>query len=393
MKTFTKSFLQQEPLPDRSIDMVTEVMESGRLHRYDVTPDDPGHAALLEQEFAEWQGSQYCLACASCGYALYIAMLAVGVTPGDIVLCNAFTLAPVPSAIHNCGATPRFVEIDEDLTIDLADLELKAVQADYLLLSHMRGHLSDMDRVVDICRRHEITLIEDCAHSLGAWWADKRSGSYGEVSCFSTQSYKHMNSGEGGLLVTDNPDVISKAILLSGSYMLFDRHLSAPDNEAFVHVATTTPNYSGRMDNMRAASLRPQLSLLASNVDRWNHRYGVIAEGLQNMSGVVLPQRNQQERYVGSSIQFLLPKKSEAEIDVIVAEAAERGVQLKYFGQKQPHGYTSRYDSWKYLDEDVRLPKTLSVLTQLLDMRIPLTFDIEDCQLIVEILGEVLDAR
>jgi len=121
MKTFNRSFLQQEPLPDAAIEAVAEAMRSGRLHRYDATPDDPGHVALLEQEFANYQGSQYCLACASCGYAIYVALVAAGVRPGDKVLSNAFTLAPVPGAIDNAGALPILIETTADLTMDLHD--------------------------------------------------------------------------------------------------------------------------------------------------------------------------------------------------------------------------------------------------------------------------------
>jgi len=393
MKRFEKSFLKQEPLPQRSIEWVTEVMTTGRLHRYDIAGGDPGHAALLEQEFALYQGSRFCLAVASCGYALYIAMLAAGVKPGDGVLCNAFTLAPVPGAIDNCGANPILVETTRDLTIDLDDLRAKCGQARFLLLSHMRGHLSDMDAIRDICAEGSITLIEDCAHSLGAWWGDKRSGGFGEVSCFSTQSYKHLNSGEGGLLVTDNEDIIAKAILLSGSYMLFDRHLAAPDKNRMAELATMTPNYSGRMDNMRAAALRAQIPGLDANCARWNERYDVLAEGLQAIKGVRLPNRFAEERYVGSSIQFCLPDYSQDQMTAVVQRCAEQGIELKYFGYDEPRGYTSRFDSWRYLhhgDQPETLPSTVRALSTLLDMRVPLTFDLEDSHLIVEIITDVL---
>jgi dTDP-4-amino-4,6-dideoxygalactose transaminase len=396
MKRFQKSFLKQESLPQRSIEWVTEVMTSGRLHRYDIDGGDPGHAALLEQEFGVYQGSRFCLAVASCGYALYIAMLAAGVKPGDGVLCNAFTLAPVPGAIDNCGAKPILVETTPDLTLDLDDLRAKIGQARFLLLSHMRGHLSDMDAICDICAEGGITLIEDCAHSLGAWWGDKRSGGFGEVSCFSTQSYKHLNSGEGGLLVTDNEGIIAKAILLSGSYMLFDRHLAAPDKDQMAKFGTMTPNYSGRMDNMRAAALRAQIPDLDMNCARWNERYEVLSKGLQAIKGVRLPKRFDEERYVGSSIQFFLPDHSKDQITAMVQGCAEQGIELKYFGYDEPRGYTSRFDSWHYLHQRVQpetLPSTIRTLSTLLDMRVPLTFDLEDCYLIVEIIADVLSQK
>lgn len=390
MKVFERSFLQQEPLPPESIAAVTEVMQSGRLHRYDVTPDDPGHAAMLEAEFAEYQGAKYCLACTSCGYALYIALLSAGVKPGDRVLCNAFTLAPVPGAINNAGATPLLVETAADLTIDLTDLENKASQADFLMLSHMRGHIADMDRIQKICERQSLTLIEDCAHTMGARWGDARSGSHGEIACFSTQTYKHLNSGEGGLLVTDNPELIARAILLSGSYMLYDRHPAAPGEEVFSSLKLETPNYSGRMDNMRAATLRPQLQQLDENCRRWNVRYETVKGVLSNSPQVHLPLRPQQEKYVGSSIQFFLPGFDQVQILRVVDTCADRGVQLKYFGEATPRGYTSRFDSWRYLADQQPLPDTLEILSTLLDMRIPLTFSLTDCQLVAEIIADVV---
>ena len=391
MKTFSRSFLQQESLPESSIKAVVETMRSGRLHRYDATSDDPGHTALLEQEFAQYQGSQYCLACASCGYAIYVALIAAGVNPGDKVLSNAFTLAPVPGAINNAGAIPVLVETSTDLTIDLYDLEAKATDANFLLLSHMRGHMVDMDGIMDICERFDLTLIEDCAHTMGAFWGDKRSGSHGIVACFSTQTYKHLNSGEGGLLVTDDPQVIAQAIILSGSYMLYERHLAAPDADVFTEIKLQTPNYSGRMDNMRAASLRPQLENLDGNCQRWNERYDEVDRILRTIPQVKMPGRSQQEKFVGSSIQFFLPEFQKDKIDELVSTCAERGVQLKYFGDAEPAGYTSRYDSWQYIKEAQQLPQTLAVLEKLLDMRIPLTFNLDDCRLIGEIIAEVIE--
>ena len=390
--TFSKSFLQPEPLPEAAVEAAVRSMRSGRLHRYDAAADDPGETAMLELEFARYQGSRYCLACASGGYALHIALLSAGVARGDTVLVNGFTLAPVPGAIHNAGARTVLVEINDNLTIDLEDLAAKAEAhaARYLLLSHMRGHMANMDHVMAICERHGLTLIEDCAHTLGALWDGKRSGSFGAASCFSTQTYKHLNSGEGGLLVTDRDDIIARAILHSGSYMLFDSHLARPPADSFDAVKLDTPNYSGRMDNLRAATLRPQLELLDQNCRRWNERYDTLANGLASITGIHLPARPARETYVGSSIQFSLPGLSTENVERFVENCASRGVQLKWFGADLPHGFTSRFDSWRYLEDIPQLPHTRGVLEKLVDMRIPLTFDLDDCRLIVEIIADVL---
>jgi len=128
-------------------------MQSGRLHRYNLAEGDANEASQLEREYAEWQGVDYCVACTSGGYAIQLALRACGVAPGDRVLANAYTLAPVPGAIHNVGAVPVLVDIDSNYHIDMKDLEAKATQtgARFLLLSHMRGHIADMDRLADIC--------------------------------------------------------------------------------------------------------------------------------------------------------------------------------------------------------------------------------------------------
>jgi len=138
-EVFTGSFTQQEAIPEDAIDAAVAVMRHGRLHRYNTVQGETAEAALLEQEFAAMVGAQYCLAVASGGYAIATALRAVGVKPGDRVLSNAFTLAPVPGAIAAVGAEPVFVDVTKGLVIDLEDLAGKLDQARVLLLSHMRG--------------------------------------------------------------------------------------------------------------------------------------------------------------------------------------------------------------------------------------------------------------
>ena len=108
---FKGSFTQQEPLPDAAIAAAMTVLQHGRLHRYNLNEGEVGETALLEQEFATFTGARFALSVASGGYALATALRALGVQPGDPVLSNAFTLAPVPGAIASLGAKPRGSEI------------------------------------------------------------------------------------------------------------------------------------------------------------------------------------------------------------------------------------------------------------------------------------------
>ena len=261
------------------------------------------------------------------------------------------------------------------------------------MLSHMRGHLVDMDQVVALCRRHDLVLIEDCAHTMGASWNGQASGTFGDIACFSTQTYKHINSGEGGLLTTSDPAVMARAIVLSGSYMLFESHASRPPIEAFDDIALDTPNYSGRMDNLRASILRPQLIELDQRCVDWTLRYRAVEEVLTSCGDIRLPVRPRQESFVGSSIQFSLDERDADDIAAFVATCAARGVALKWFGTPQARGYTSRYEHWQYLGEPANLPATDRVLATMIDMRLPLTFTLDDCRLIAEIIVEVATTR
>lgn len=389
-RRFSGSFTQQAPLPAASLAAAEQVLTGARLHRYHSPPEQPSEASLLEREFADWQGSAYCLAVASGGQAMQIALRAAGVRPGDPVLTNAFTLAPVPGAIAAVGARPTLIASTEDLVPDLVDLDRQAEEtgARYLLLSLMRGHMADMTGITAICEKHGLVLIEDCAHTMGAAWDGVRSGNFGLAGCFSTQTYKHMNSGEGGLLTSNDPDFMARAIMLSGSYMLYERHGAAPGPEVMERHRLDTPNMSARMDELRAAILRPQLLELDSNIAAWNARYDTVHKRLQALGNRIhLAHRDARETFVGSSIQFRAPIFTNEQAEALVTRLAGRGVDLKWFGRPDPQGFTSTHRSWHYL-EARDMPETDEILRTLFDMRIPLSFSLDDCRLIADILAE-----
>ena len=391
-KTFHGNFTQQEPIGEDAIGRAVEIMRSGRLHRYNVAPGETDETALLELEFANYTGAKYCLACASGGYAMQTAMRAAGIKAGDNVLTNAFTLSPVPGSIAAVGGRPVLVETTGRLVLDLNDLERKAKisGSKYLLLSHMRGHIADMDALLSLSQSCGFLIIEDCAHTMGASWRDVPSGRHGIAGCYSTQTYKHINSGEGGFLTSDDPDFMARAVVLSGSYMLYQRHLAGPPAEAYEAIRLDTPNCSGRMDNLRAAILRPQLKQLDTNRERWNALYRTVESALAQVAGIDVPRRANEENFVGSSIQFLASGLDEDGIMAFLALCKSRGVELKWFGAKDPVAYTSKHDSWRYVAAQ-SLPQTERILAKLCDMRLPLTFSADDCEMIGEIIRECFE--
>ncbi len=387
-------FTAQESLPPEAVQRANQLFQSGKLFRYGEGGAEQMDAARLEEEFAAVVGRQFAVAFNSCGASLAVALIAAGVKQNDKVLMNAFTLAPVPGAIAHAGAQPVFVDITNKYHIDLDDLKRQqsATGAKWLLLSYMRGHIPNLDDVMGICEELDITVIEDCAHTMGASWDNRPTGTFGLAGCFSTQTFKHVNSGEGGLLVTDDEDLAAKAILMSGSYMLYEQHGARPSAAAFERHRLTTPNFSMRMSALSAALARPQLELLPKRADIWNARYTQLAEAIGRIDGVRVPGRDIREQYVASSIQFNLDQLSfgHDQIESFVARAAAAGVALKWFGSDRPKGFTSRFDHWRYAPEQ-SVPRAAEILATMIDMRIPLIMTDWQADQIVQIIATSLE--
>ncbi len=390
MQRLQRDLSEPAPVPEAGIRRAMEIVRGGRLSRYGEFGGHRSEVAALERDFARHMGSPYALAVNSCGSALNIALRCAGVKAGDRVLLNAFTLAPVPGAIVHAGAEPLYVECDDNYLIDLDDLERKAGRGSkILLLSHMRGHIADMQSVTAICRRHGLTLIEDCAHTLGARWDGTPSGRFGMFGCFSLQAYKHINAGEGGLLITDDADAAARAVLYAGSYMLYGQNGAAPDADVFRRHRESIPNLSCRMSEVTAALARPQIGLLAERGRDWNRSYRRLAESFSAIDAVVVPERDAREDYVASSIQFSLAGLSTHQISAAVDRCASRGVPIKWFGDACPRGFTATFEHWRYVQRP-RLERTRAMLERLCDMRIPLSLTAADCTSIAEILAEAI---
>jgi dTDP-4-amino-4,6-dideoxygalactose transaminase len=379
-------------IPDSAITRVTELLAGGFLHRYAEARNVGEEVSLLEAEFAASIGRKYAVGLNSCGSTMFLSLLTTGVKPGTKVLMNSFTLAPVPGAVAHAGAEHILVDITDDLTIDLSHLEDQARRsgAKHLLLSHMRGHIADMDAITTICRRHGIALIEDCAHTHGASWGGRPTGTFGATGCFSFQSYKHINAGEGGMLVTDDDDIAARAILYSGSYMLYGQHRARPPEAAFEVWKLSTPNYSMRMSNIAAALARAQLPLLNERARQWNASHDRIAAGLATIPGVILPTRPTAEGYVQSSIQFTIHDLDDRAFAAMLEGCKSLGVFIKWFGAKEPTGFTSQSRSWAYIANPHTPAHTAHALHRLCDVRIPLSLTASDCDQVTAIIRHVL---
>jgi perosamine synthetase len=355
-----------EPIPAAAKAEIERLLASGDLFRYTA----PGNApvALLEEEFAELMGARYALAVSSCSAALFLSLKALGLPRGAKVLIPAFTFAAVPSAVVHADCEPVLVEVGANYRIDLEDFHAKLDGADAILISHMRGHTSDMDEIMAEAFARGLPVIEDAAHSLGTSWGGRKIGTIGKVGCFSFQSYKLVNAGEGGILITDDPEVIARAVIMSGAYEHNWKKHKAVSN-AFDRWQNKLPLYNMRMQNLSAAVIRPQLQEVARRVrdGRANHDY---VAGLLNATGwLSVPDPLPKEERAPDSIQFNLVGFTDAETRAFQAAAKARGVSVQVFGMSEDNARA--FWNWEFLGPQPELPMTRAMLMRACDCRLP----------------------
>ena len=317
-------------------------------------------------------GSRFALAVSSCSAALFLSLKALGLPRDSKVLIPAFTFAAVPSSVVHAECIPVLAEVGADFRIDLADFEARlfdpANDIRAVIISHMRGHTSDMDAIMEMARARGVPVVEDAAHSLGTTWHGRNIGTIGKVGCFSFQSYKLVNAGEGGIMISDDADLIARAVIMSGAYEHnWKKHPVLHD--AFARWQNRLPLYNTRLSNLSAAIIRPQLAEVPRRVrdGRRNHDY--VADILNRSPWMSVPPPLPPERRAPDSIQFNLLEMSDEQTRAFAAAAGARGVSVQVFGMSPDNARA--YWNWKFLGETPELPKTRAMLMRACDVRLP----------------------
>lgn len=196
------------------IDVAMEVMKSGYLFRYG-SENDPKFlhkVSELEKEFAKYCGAQYALATSSGTSALLVSLIALGLKPGDEVIVPAYTFVATYSACIFAGLVPVLAEIDESLSLDPEDIEHRITSRTKAILPvHMLGNPCNMDRIMEIARKHNLLVLEDSCQAAGASYKGKKTGTIGDIGAFSLNIFKTINCGDGGLVVTNNQKLYETA--------------------------------------------------------------------------------------------------------------------------------------------------------------------------------------
>ncbi len=377
-----------EAIPEAARAEIERLLTSGDLFRY-TSADAP--VAKLEAEFAEFMGVKYAVAVSSCSQALFLSMKALDLPRGARVLVPAFTFAAVPSAIVHADCVPVLVEVGSNFRIDLDDFRAKFDDSiDAVMISHMRGHTSDMDTIMGLAAEKDVPVIEDAAHSLGTLWNGKKIGTIGKIGCLSFQSYKLINAGEGGILLTDDPELAARAVIMSGAYEHnWKKHPGLQNS--FHHWQNKLPLYNCRMQNLSAAVIRPQIAEVERRVNdgRANHDY--VAERLNTSDWLDVPPPLGPETRAPDSLQFNLAGDwSDDEARKLQSEAKARGVSVQVFGLSQDNARA--FWNWQFLGDVPELPKTRAMLMRACDTRLPARLKQPDLDYIADAILEAVMA-
>jgi len=397
-RRLTKNIKMPDPVPAAGIKEAIKTMETGKLFRYNIAKKEDSQVSLVEKEFSEFTGHKFAVGLNSCGSAIFLMLKCAGAMHGEKVLTNGFTFTAVPSAIVHAGCEPVYVETTPGYVVDVGDLEKKMdanPDCKYFIVSHMRAKLASMDAIKALCDARGVELLEDCAHSLGVLWNGGHSGHHGTMAAFSSQSYKMLNSGEGGFFVTNDDFAAARCMAYAGAYeQLADKHFCRPSDEALKEVMDgSIPNFSLRMHEGTAAMLRPQILTIEKRRAEYNERYYRIAAQLNALPGCSVEDQLPEVTIVGDSVQFnveatALGPDLEAGAAAFLAKCEARGLPVERFGSASN---ARNFKNWKYAKQPLcGLPVTLDITQRAFDVRLPLLFEEEDFEIIVEIVRESL---
>jgi dTDP-4-amino-4,6-dideoxygalactose transaminase len=264
----------------------------------------------FEEAFADFCEARHAIAVSSGTAALHLALLACECGPGDEVILPSLNFVAAANAVVHTGATPVFCDIrgPNDLNLDPADVEAAFTpRTKALLLLHYGGFACDMAAVTETANRHGLAVIEDAAHAPGATWRGRMCGTIGRVGCFSFFSNKNLPIGEGGMIVTGEPELAQRMRLLRSHGMTtltWDRH----QGHAYSY-DVVAQGFNYRLDEVRAAVGLVQLRHLeAANAARARiaARYRELLDGYE---GLVLPFANGHDTSAHHLAVVVLPKK------------------------------------------------------------------------------------
>ena len=251
---------------EAEIDEVVDSLRSGWL-------GTGPKVARFEEDFRQYKSAEFAVAVGSCTAALHLSMLAIGLAPGDEVVTTPMTFCATVNAIIHAGATPVLADVDPvSMNIDPAAIEAAITERTRaVLIVHFAGRSCDMDGICELCERHSLTLIEDCAHAIETTWHGQPAGTFGELGCFSFYVTKNVCTGEGGMILTANEVYAARLKTLALHGMTKDAWKRFSD-EGYTHYYVAEAGFKYNMMDIQAALGIHQLKRIEEN---WQRRQSI----------------------------------------------------------------------------------------------------------------------
>lgn len=341
-------------LSELEVEAVARVLTSGQLSQ------GPEVEAFEEEFSSIVVDNFYCAAVNSGTSALHLALLALGIGPGDEVLVPSFTFAATANSVALTGATPVFVDIDpESYCVDPAKVEEKISSKTRAVIPvHLYGHPADMPSIMQIAQRHGLLVVEDCAQAHMAEIANRRVGTWGHASAFSFYPTKNMTTGEGGMVVTSIQEVDRKVRLLrnQGQRIRYENEVVG---------------FNYRMSDIHAAIGRVQVRKLD---DFTRNRQSNARFFDQNLTGVSVPRVRDSCSHVYHQYTVRVPNQQR---DSLARHLAEKGIATGVYYPIPVH----KLPSFAQLDE---LPETGSACREVLSLPIHPHLKSDDLEFITD---------
>ena len=277
-----KSFTAWPQFDERERQGLLDVLESRNWGGY---PFPNQYAKQFAEKFAAYQDARHALCAVNGTVTIEIAMKAAGIQAGDEVLVPAYTFEATAAPVLKLGAIPVFVDVSPDnfcLDVEAAHAALTP-RTRAVIPVHLAMNMVDMEALGQLAKKHELIVIEDCAHAHGAKWQGRGAGSWGDAGSFSMQTSKLMTAGEGGVVTTNSDEVFE----LCQSYVNCGR---ASSTDKFGHRIL---GFNYRMSEFQAAVLCAQMERLGEQTDLRAQRAARLGEGLANIEGITLLKRDE----------------------------------------------------------------------------------------------------
>ena len=276
----------------------------------------------FEQAFAKTIGTRFALSTSSCTGAMHLALLALGVGPGDEVIVPEITWVATASAVSYCGATPVFVDVEPDTWCMDIDSAARAITPRTKVITpvHLYGHPADMMGVTALARKHGLKVLEDAAPALGALVNQKPVGGLSDVAAFSFQGAKILTTGEGGMLVTSDETLLERM-----------RYLGDHGRDPKEPTKNTAIGFKYKMSNLQAALGLAQLERLHELVDKKRLIFDWYRERLSGLPGVRLNVQRPWARSIYWMSSIVLEEGGEATRNRVMTTLKQSGIDSRPF--------------------------------------------------------------